>query len=68
MRPDKIKSFPNEGTAQGDTLRFPSFIHHSIEDFELVKSPQGFRPIPLLSKLIAVLLNFRPIPEYLLKK
>ena len=57
-----------EGTAQGDTLQFPSFMHHSIEDFELVKSLKGFRPIPLLSKFIAVLLNFRPIPEYLPKK
>ncbi len=51
-------SVTNEGTAQGDTLQFPSFIYHLIEDFELVKSLKGFRPIPLPSKVRAILLDF----------
>jgi hypothetical protein len=47
-----------EGIAQDDTLQSPSFIYHSIEDFELVKSLKGFRPMPLTSKVTAILLHF----------
>jgi hypothetical protein len=55
-----------EGTTRGDTFRFHSFISHLIEYIEVVKSSKGFWPNALLSKLIAILLDFRPILEYIL--
>ncbi len=57
-----------EGSAHGDTLQFSSFIYHSIEDFELVKSLEGFQSIFLPSKFTTILLNFQSIPRYPPKK
>jgi hypothetical protein len=58
----------NEVITRGDTFRFDSFISHSVEYIEVVKSLKGFLPTTLPSKVMAVLLNFRPIPMYLPKK
>jgi hypothetical protein len=54
-----------EGTTRGDTFRFHSFISHLIEYIEIIKSLKGFRPNVLPSKLIAILLDFRPILGYI---
>ena len=58
----------DEETIRDDTSRFDSFIFHLIEHIEIVKSLKGFLPNVLPSKVMAVLLNFRPIPRYLPKK
>jgi hypothetical protein len=52
----------------GDTFRFDSFISHLVEYIEVVKTLKGIFPNLILSKIMAVLLNFRPIPMYLPKK
>jgi hypothetical protein len=54
----------NDGTARGDALRFPSFIYHSIDDFEVVKNLNGFLSNPLPSKVVIILWNFQHIPKY----
>jgi hypothetical protein len=58
----------NEGITRSATSRFHSFISHSIEYIEIVKSLKEFLNTALPSKFMAVLLNFRPIPRYLSKK
>ena len=58
----------NEETTQGVSFRFHSFISHSIEYVEIVKSLKRFLPMVLPSNVMAVLLNFRPIPRYLPEK
>jgi hypothetical protein len=66
--PQKISGHStDEGIARGDTLRFTSFIYHSIEDFEVVKSLKGFLPNLLPLKVMTILLNFQPIPRCLPK-
>jgi len=57
-----------EGTTRGDTFLFDSFISHSGDYIEVVKSLKGFLPNVLPSKVMVVLLNSRPIPMYLPKK
>jgi hypothetical protein len=56
------------GTAQDYMIQFSLLIYYSIEDFELVKSLEGFRPLALPSKFMTVLLNFQFIPRYLCRK
>ena len=58
----------HEETFSGDTLRFDSFVSHSIEYVEVVKCLKGFFPMAVPSKVMAVLLSFRAIPMYLPKK
>jgi hypothetical protein len=58
----------NEGTIWGDTFRFDSFISHLVEYIEIVQNLKGIFPNLILSNVMAVLLNFRPIPMYLPKK
>ncbi len=56
-----LLTFSNEGTIRGDTFRFDSFISHSVEYIEVVKTLKGIFPNLILSNVMAVLLNFRPI-------
>jgi len=58
----------DEGTTGGAHFRFPSFTHRLIEDIELVKSLKGFGLRAAPSKVMAVLVKFRPIRRYLPKK
>ena len=58
----------NEETFRSATLQFVSFIHHSIEDIELIKSLNGFARRALRSNVMTVLLNFPVIRRYLPKK
>ncbi len=55
----------HEGTIWVDNFRFNSFIFHSIEYIEVVKSLKGFLPNHLPSTVIVVLLNFQVICVYL---
>ena len=51
-----------EGTFSGDTFCFDSFVSHVIEYIEVVKSLKGIFPNALPAIVIAILLDFRPIP------
>ncbi len=62
-----IKLYTYKETNGGVTSRFDSFISHSIEYIEIVQSLKGFLLMALHSKVMTVLLNFRPIPRYLPK-
>jgi hypothetical protein len=55
----------DEGTFSGDTFCFDSFVSHFIEYLELVKIIEEIFPIDLPSIVIAILLDFRPIPGYI---
>jgi hypothetical protein len=63
-----ITSNTHEGTIRSDTFSFDSFISHLVEYIEIVKTLEGIFPNLILSNVMAVLLNFRPIPMYLPKK
>ena len=58
----------DEGTTRGVTSRFHSFIYHLVGYIEVVKSLKGLVPNPLRSKVIAILLDFRPIHGYIPQK
>ena len=60
--------FSNEGTTRDDTSRFDPFISHLAKYIEVVKSLQGLVPNPLRSKVIGILLDFRPIHGYIPQK
>jgi hypothetical protein len=49
-------------------IAYEGTISRLIKHIEIVKSLEGFLPMALPSKVIALLLNFRPIPRDLSKK
>ncbi len=49
-------------------IAYEGTISRLIKHIEIVKSLEGFLPMALPSKVIALLLNFRPMPWYLSKK
>jgi hypothetical protein len=64
----RIRSEPISGLTREPSEVIPSVLIHSVEYIELVKTLKGIFPNLILSTVMAVLLNFRPIPMYLPKK
>jgi hypothetical protein len=61
-------SISDEGTFSGDTFCFDSFVSHVMEYIEIVKRLKGIFPNALPAIVIAILLDFRPIPEGIRQK
>ena len=56
-----------EGTTRGDTSRFRSFTARLAKYIEVVKTPEGFLPNPLPSKIMAFFLYQFMLFPYKLK-